>query len=214
MVDYLSRPRPRRTTSPSAAPRPTRRRLEVEPAAGPRARLLHEDHVRVRPRRTRCPVRHRRRRPLRRAVGGARRHRRCPASVTESASTAPSWRSRPRRSPIGAARAGLRGADGCRGPRPSGGPAGELRAQGVSTDLAYGGRGLKGAMKGADRSGARFALVLGDRRARCRSDRGQRSGRRVATHGRARRGRRRRRGRPARVALTSSRSAPRATRRG
>jgi len=41
--------------------------------------------------------------------------------------------------------------------------AGELRARGVSTDLAYGGRGLKGAMKGADRSGARFALVLGDR---------------------------------------------------
>ncbi|GAA1464063.1 histidine--tRNA ligase [Williamsia maris] len=41
--------------------------------------------------------------------------------------------------------------------------AGELRAQGVSTDLSYGGRGLKGAMKGADRSGARFALVLGDR---------------------------------------------------
>jgi histidyl-tRNA synthetase len=30
-------------------------------------------------------------------------------------------------------------------------------------DLAYGGRGLKGAMKAADRSGARFALVLGER---------------------------------------------------
>ena len=29
--------------------------------------------------------------------------------------------------------------------------------------MAYGGRGLKGAMKGADRSGARFAIVLGDR---------------------------------------------------
>ena len=39
----------------------------------------------------------------------------------------------------------------------------ELRAAGISTDMAYGGRGLKGAMKGADRAGAKFALVLGDR---------------------------------------------------
>ncbi|MBY6366267.1 histidine--tRNA ligase [Rhodococcoides corynebacterioides] len=38
-----------------------------------------------------------------------------------------------------------------------------LRAAGVSVDLAYGDRGMKGAMKGADRSGARIALVLGDR---------------------------------------------------
>ena len=43
------------------------------------------------------------------------------------------------------------------------GLAGTLRRAGVRTDLAYGGRGLKGAMKAADRSGARFALVLGDR---------------------------------------------------
>jgi histidyl-tRNA synthetase len=41
--------------------------------------------------------------------------------------------------------------------------AGELRAAGVSTDLAYGNRGLKGAMKAADRSGARYAVVLGER---------------------------------------------------
>ncbi|MGQ0575240.1 MAG: histidine--tRNA ligase [Pseudonocardia sp.] len=38
-----------------------------------------------------------------------------------------------------------------------------LRGAGVRVDLAYGGRGLKGAMKAADRSGARFALVLGER---------------------------------------------------
>ena len=38
-----------------------------------------------------------------------------------------------------------------------------LRGAGVRVDLAYGGRGLKGAMKAADRSGARFTLVLGDR---------------------------------------------------
>lgn len=40
---------------------------------------------------------------------------------------------------------------------------GRLRAGGVATDLAYGDRGLKGAMKAAGRSGARFAVVLGDR---------------------------------------------------
>jgi histidyl-tRNA synthetase len=38
-----------------------------------------------------------------------------------------------------------------------------LRASGVRFDLSYGGKGLKGAMKAADRSGARFALVLGER---------------------------------------------------
>ncbi|HWC82368.1 MAG TPA: histidine--tRNA ligase [Pseudonocardiaceae bacterium] len=41
--------------------------------------------------------------------------------------------------------------------------AGALRAAGIRVDLAYGGRGLKGAMKAADRSGARLALVLGER---------------------------------------------------
>ncbi len=40
---------------------------------------------------------------------------------------------------------------------------GELRARGVCADLAYGDRGLKGAMKAADRSGARLAIVLGER---------------------------------------------------
>lgn len=38
-----------------------------------------------------------------------------------------------------------------------------LRRAGVTADLATGGRGLKGAMKAADRSGARYAVVLGDR---------------------------------------------------
>jgi histidyl-tRNA synthetase len=33
----------------------------------------------------------------------------------------------------------------------------------VRVDLAYGDRGLKGAMRAADRSGARVALVAGDR---------------------------------------------------
>jgi histidyl-tRNA synthetase len=38
-----------------------------------------------------------------------------------------------------------------------------LRAQGVAADLAFGERGMKGAMRAADRSGAALALILGDR---------------------------------------------------
>ncbi|WKS66926.1 histidine--tRNA ligase [Corynebacterium accolens] len=38
----------------------------------------------------------------------------------------------------------------------------DLRKAGVAADMSFGDRGLKGAMKGADRAGARFALVLGD----------------------------------------------------
>lgn len=38
----------------------------------------------------------------------------------------------------------------------------DLRNAGVRADMSYGGRGLKGAMKGADRAGARFSLVLGE----------------------------------------------------
>jgi histidyl-tRNA synthetase len=41
--------------------------------------------------------------------------------------------------------------------------AARLRAAGIRVDMAYGGRGVKGAMKAADRSGARLALVLGER---------------------------------------------------
>lgn len=41
--------------------------------------------------------------------------------------------------------------------------AGRLRSASVRVDIAYGDRALKGAMKAADKSGARFALVVGDR---------------------------------------------------
>jgi histidyl-tRNA synthetase len=40
---------------------------------------------------------------------------------------------------------------------------GRLREAGVAADMSFGGKGLKGAMKGADRSGARYALILGER---------------------------------------------------
>ncbi|WP_420810647.1 histidine--tRNA ligase [Jiangella asiatica] len=38
-----------------------------------------------------------------------------------------------------------------------------LRRAGVAADVATGGRGLKGSMKAADRSGARYAVVIGSR---------------------------------------------------
>lgn len=41
--------------------------------------------------------------------------------------------------------------------------AAKLRAAGIRVDMAYGDRGLKGAMRAADRSGAAVAVVAGDR---------------------------------------------------
>ncbi|MGW1890758.1 histidine--tRNA ligase [Streptomyces sp. NPDC002004] len=38
-----------------------------------------------------------------------------------------------------------------------------LRRAGIAADFAYGGKGLKGAMKNANRSGARYAVVAGER---------------------------------------------------
>ncbi len=50
----------------------------------------------------------------------------------------------------------------------------ELRRAGVRADMSFGGRGLKGAMKAADRSGARFAVLIGadERNAGTRSGEG------------------------------------------
>ncbi|MFE7036634.1 histidine--tRNA ligase [Streptomyces sp. NPDC057621] len=39
----------------------------------------------------------------------------------------------------------------------------ELRRNGVAADFSYGGKGLKGAMKNANRSGARYTVVAGER---------------------------------------------------
>jgi len=38
----------------------------------------------------------------------------------------------------------------------------DLRKVGKSVEIAFGDRGLKGAMKAADKSGARYVVVLGD----------------------------------------------------
>ena len=38
----------------------------------------------------------------------------------------------------------------------------DLRSSGVRTEIAFGDRALKGAMKAADKSGARYVIVLGE----------------------------------------------------
>jgi len=40
--------------------------------------------------------------------------------------------------------------------------AADLRAQGKTVEIAFGDRALKGAMKGADKSGATYVIVLGE----------------------------------------------------
>ena len=40
---------------------------------------------------------------------------------------------------------------------------GQLRRAGVSTDMAFDGRSMRAAMKAADRSGARYAIIVGER---------------------------------------------------
>lgn len=42
------------------------------------------------------------------------------------------------------------------------GLAGEIRTSGISADIAYDGRSIKAAMKSADRSGAKFAVIIGE----------------------------------------------------
>jgi histidyl-tRNA synthetase len=39
----------------------------------------------------------------------------------------------------------------------------ELRRAGIPADMSYDGKKLKGAMRGADRSGAAYAVILGER---------------------------------------------------
>jgi histidyl-tRNA synthetase len=38
----------------------------------------------------------------------------------------------------------------------------DLRGSGIRTEIAFGDRALKGAMKAADKSGARYVIVLGE----------------------------------------------------
>jgi histidyl-tRNA synthetase len=42
------------------------------------------------------------------------------------------------------------------------GLAGEIRSAGINADIAYDGRSIKAAMKSADRSGAKFAVIIGE----------------------------------------------------
>ena len=112
LVDHLSAASAEHHAAVAGAPRRPRRGLRPEPADGARAGLLHEDHVRVRARRSRRAVGHRRRRPLRRADGHPRRAAAVRASASASAWTARCWRAGPRGS-----RPGRRPAARCSGCR-------------------------------------------------------------------------------------------------
>jgi histidyl-tRNA synthetase len=161
------------TTSPASpgtlrdgagAPGRPRGALRGQPADGARTGLLHQDHFRVRPRRAGRAVRDRRRRTLRRVDArtggtGPLRHRVRPrvdrtmlALLAEGKTAGDTTRCEVFAVPLGEP-AKLELAK----------LAAALRAAGVRVDLAYGDRALKGAMRAADRSGARVALVAGDR---------------------------------------------------
>ena len=92
MLDHLSDSAKQHFDTRAGAPGRARGAVRDQPADGARAGLLHEDHVRVRPRRTRRAVRHRRRRPLRRADARSSAERTCRASASGSASTGRCWR--------------------------------------------------------------------------------------------------------------------------
>ena len=83
------------------------------------------------------------------------------ASAGPSAWTAPSWRWRPRAASCPAATSWT--SSRCRSATRRGEVLFELvttlRRAGVAADFAYGSKGIKAAMKAADRSGARYALV-------------------------------------------------------
>ena len=99
--------------------------------------------------------RHRRRRPLRRAVGGDRRPAAAGHRLRRSASTAPARargrgrRAAGRRPPVRGLRRAARGRGPARSVRRS---SPRCAARGVPPTWRYGERGLKGAMKAADRS--------------------------------------------------------------
>ena len=142
--------------------------VDRRPRARPRPRLLHADDVRVRPRRLLG---------AQSGIGGGGRYDGLSEDIGGPPLPGIGFGARP--GPHGA-RDGGRGAspppagrrrcevfgvplgDGRRAPSCSTLVA-ELRRAGVAADMAYGGKGLKGAMKAADRSGAPYAVVLGER---------------------------------------------------
>ena len=146
-----------------------RHRARARAPPGARLRLLHVDHVRVRERRARRGAeRGRRRRPLRPARRGHGRSAHAGHRVRDrhrASAHRARGRSRWRRH-----RAITRRAldafvvDGV-GDGSATVLVAELRADGLAADRAYGGRSVKAQWKLADRSGARFGVMLGRREA-------------------------------------------------
>ena len=165
MVDHLSDSTQGALRRRPPAPHRPRGDLDRGAEAGARAGLLHEDHLRVRAQRARARSR---RSAAAAATTGCRRRsaaRTSRASATPSGSTARCWRSRPRGS-TSARRPGVQAFVvplGAEAKRLAVRLVGQLRRGRVAADTVYGDRGLKGAMKAADRSGASHVVVVGDR---------------------------------------------------
>ena len=192
LVDHLSAAAAEHHAAGAGPPRRPRRGLRREPADGARPGLLHEDDVRVRARRARRAVGDRRRRPLRRVDGHARRaaalRRRLRARRRPHAAGLPG---RGARAVVGGALRGVRGAAGRGRPAPAGGA-----RRGAAPGRRAGRPGLRrpGA-EGRDEGGRplRCPLRPGARRTRPRGRHGRGQGHGVggAAGGAARRRRRR-----------------------
>ena len=132
------------------------------PPAGPGVRLLHPDDVRVLLRRPRVgPERHRRGRPLRRHGGDCSAARPRRASASAWASSGSCWPATPRACSRSTPRRSTPSWS-----TPTGGTAARdltaaLRDAGLSADRAFDDRSMKAQFKAADRSGARWVLIVG-----------------------------------------------------
>ena len=179
LTEYLGDDAARALRACAARARRARHRARARAPPRARLRLLHAHHVRVRERRARRGAeRGRRRRSLRPARRGHGRAAHARASGSASASSACSSRCRGRgeqRGDVGSAAAARSTRSSstawatARRPcssrscaRPASGPT-----------AAYGGRSVKAQWKLADRSGARFGVMLGRRRGGARRRRGQ-----------------------------------------
>ena len=173
LLDRLDRRGRRALRRGPRAARRRRARLRARPDARARARLLHAHGVRVHQRRARRAVRRRRRRALRPADRAARR----------AADARLGWAAGVERMLLAGRRAAGRAELG-RPVRRAGRAATrratafelarEARRAGLSAQLELAGRSLKGQLKHADRIGARYVAIVGERRRRCAQGHGVR----------------------------------------
>ena len=159
----LPRRRLRRPPGPGApGPRRPRDRAPARSPSRARSRLLHADHLRVRGHRPRSPLR------TRWAAAGATTDWPRPSaghpprgSVSGSASSGCCWRATPKGRSPSLRRRPWRFVIDLTGGEEARDLVDELRRAGLAALRAYDGRSAKSQMKQADKSGARFAVIIG-----------------------------------------------------